>query len=63
MPSSIDEVVIVSASFTDDVSILQQMVKVANETCLSLDEVLSNEVYFYSRKEKKVLLATCPKEA
>lgn len=63
MPASIDEVVIVPVSFTDDVSVLQQMVKVANETCLSLDELLSNEVYYYSKKERKVFLATCPKEA
>lgn len=63
MPASIDKVVIVPVSFTDDVSVLQHMVKVANETCLSLDEFLSNEVYYYSKKERKVFLATCPKEA
>lgn len=56
LPSSIHEVILLK---TDDISdinikILADMVKEVNATQVLPDEILSGEVYFYSKEEKRI---------
>lgn len=55
LPSSIHEVILLrSHGLEDDAGALRNMVKDVNRTQLAPEEVLSNQVYYYSRKSGKV---------
>lgn len=56
LPSSIHEVLILPKRYSTDRESLEAMVKEINETQLDEEEVLSDHVYFYSRKRKKLIL-------
>lgn len=49
LPSSIHELIIVKNDYSYDKKILKEMVKDINFTQVPLEEVLSNNIYFYSR--------------
>lgn len=56
LPSSIHEVLALSINTSIDYEQLKQMVSMVNEECVSPEEVLSNQVYFYDCFEKKLSL-------
>jgi len=58
LPSSIHEVIAVPASATDDSIALARMVDDINREEVSVEERLSNHVYFYDKDSRKVSLAT-----
>lgn len=58
LPSSIHEIIILPAKDRRQAAQLSQMVSDINHTELSVDEVLSDHVYYYSRTEKA--LSICP---
>lgn len=57
LPSSIHEVIIVPESKGLDTEEMNEMVIEINETQVVPEEVLSNHVYFYQRKEKKLMFS------
>lgn len=57
LPSSIHETIIISAEGNKDVSALQDMVRSINSTVVSAEDILSDNVYCYSRKNKKLEIA------
>ncbi|MBA4700967.1 MAG: hypothetical protein H2212_16205 [Ruminococcus sp.] len=57
LPSSIHEVIIVPESKGLDTGEMNEMVIEINETQVAPEEVLSNHVYFYKRKGKKLMLS------
>lgn len=57
LPSSIHEVIIVPESKGLDTEEMNEMVIEINETQVAPEEVLSNHVYFYQRKGKKLMLS------
>lgn len=56
LPSSIHEVLVLSVNTSIDYEQLKQMVCAVNEECVSAEEVLSDQVYFYDCFEKKLSL-------
>lgn len=56
LPSSIHEVILIKDYEIEDVDALRNMVKDVNRTQLAPEEVLSDQVYYYSRKSDKVEL-------
>lgn len=56
LPSSIHEVIIVPESKSPMKNELEAMVREINETQVDEEEVLSDRVYYFSRKEKRLLL-------
>lgn len=58
LPSSVHEVIILPAKNCDDSPKLKQMVEEVNDTQLEEQEILSDNVYYYSRAEKKVVLCS-----
>lgn len=56
LPSSIHEVLIVPDDGQTSIAELSDMVKDVNSTQLSADEILSDHVYYFSRKESKLIL-------
>lgn len=58
LPSSIHEVIAVPASATDDSITLARMVDDINREEVSIEERLSNHVYFYDKDLREVSLAT-----
>lgn len=56
LPSSIHEVILIKDHEIDDADALRNMVKDVNRTQLAPEEVLSDQVYYYSRKNGKVEL-------
>ena len=58
LPSSIHEVLVLSVNTSIDYEQLKQMVYEVNEECVSAEEVLSDQVYFYDCLEKKLSLCT-----
>lgn len=50
LPSSIHEMLVVPASTHIEREALKNMVREVNRRCVEIDEVLSDDVYFYSRK-------------
>ena len=56
LPSSIHEVLVLSVNTSIDYEQLKQMVYEVNEECVSAEEVLSDQVYFYDCFEKKLSL-------
>lgn len=55
LPSSIHEIIILSADTGLEKAELETMVKEINETQLEEEEILSNHVYFFERKSKRIL--------
>ena len=60
MPSSIHDMMVVSAKEYYDTEILFDMVKSANEESVALEERLSNQVYHYSRETHTFSIVTRP---
>lgn len=58
LPSSIHEVLVLSVNTSIDYEQLKQMVYEVNKECVSAEEVLSDQVYFYDCLEKKLSLCT-----
>ncbi len=56
LPSSVHETILIPLKFSSEKVILDQMVKEVNETQLSEEEVLSDHAYYYSRKDRKLLM-------
>lgn len=56
LPSSVHEVILIKDQGIEDSDVLRNMVKDVNRTQLDLEEVLSDQVYHYSRKRGKVEL-------
>jgi hypothetical protein len=56
LPSSIHEVILVPFNKTFSKEALEEMVKEVNMTQVACDEILSDRVYFYSRKENKIVM-------
>lgn len=54
LPSSIHEVILIKDQGMENTDVLRNMVKDVNRTQLAPEEVLSDEVYHYSRKSGKV---------
>lgn len=54
LPSSIHELILIPVSYGMDRTYLQMMVKEVNTAEVAEEEVLSDSVYFYSRKEGKI---------
>lgn len=57
LPSSIHETIIIRADENKDVYALQEMVKNINNTVVSIEDILSDKVYCYSRISKKLEIA------
>ena len=56
LPSSIHEVIIVPESKSPNRVELEEMIHEINETQVAVEEVLSDKAYYYSRKEKRLIL-------
>jgi len=54
IPSSIHEVLFISAKYRMSAGELKDMVRCVNDTELAPEEILSNSVYFYNRKLDRV---------
>lgn len=57
LPSSIHEIIVIPVDFRDDVAELKDMVNAVNQTQVLPEEFLSDSVYFFDRKLKKLSLA------
>ena len=55
LPSSVHELILVPESSGMDKTYLQEMVKEVNRTEVEKEEILSDNVYYYSRQEGKLL--------
>ena len=62
LPSSVHEVILLPASEVENANELEDMVCDINETQLKPEEVLSNSIYYYSRKEDKLCMVSDEKE-
>lgn len=56
LPSSIHEVILIPAGASCQTGYLNSMVQEVNETQVTSEEILSDHVYYYNRREKKVLM-------
>lgn len=54
LPSSIHEIIAIPADFGDGVTKLKDMVNNINQTEIIPEEFLSNSVYFFDRKTKRL---------
>ena len=57
LPSSIHEILLIPENANMSVEQLTQMVVDVNETQVAPDEVLSNQVYFYDKAQKQLMIA------
>lgn len=57
LPSSINEIIVIPVDFRNDVAELKDMVNAVNQTQVLPEEFLSDSVYFFDRKLKKLSLA------
>ena len=55
LPSSIHEVILVPSDRIDDPSLLFTMVEDANNTVVALGDILSDSVYYYSRRKNQII--------
>ncbi len=62
LPSSIHEVLLIKEESGMDARELQSMVTEVNQNEVMPKEILSNQVYFYDGKERKLSMATSPEE-
>lgn len=58
LPSSIHEVILIpdTQSYAEGVDELLAMVKEVNQTCVRLEEILADSVYYYERSQDKVVI-------
>lgn len=56
IPSSIHEILVIPEYEKKSLSSLSKIVKQTNDSHVSADEVLSNQAYYYDRKEKKFVV-------
>ena len=56
LPSSVHELILIPECYGMDKRRLQEMVKEINRTEVENEEVLSDNVYYYSRKEERLLI-------
>lgn len=57
LPSSIHEIIAIPTDFEDDVAGLKALVNSVNQTEITPEEFLSNSVYFFDRKTKRLSIA------
>ncbi|MGP1612209.1 MAG: DUF5688 family protein [Catonella sp.] len=57
LPSSIHETIIISDEGDKDISALQDMVRSINNTVVSTEDILSDNIYHYSMRNKKLEIA------
>ncbi len=57
LPSSVHEVIILGEDLDSDVDMLRNMVREVNQNEVDPGEVLSDSVYYYDNRKKKLLLA------
>lgn len=57
LPSSIHEIIVLPVDFRDDVTGLKDIVNTVNQTQVLPEEFLSDSVYFFDRKLKKLSIA------
>lgn len=55
LPSSIHETIIIPESQVSGETMLNEMIVEINETQVAVEEVLSDHVYYYNRKQKKLM--------
>ena len=54
LPSSIHEVIVVPETLMDDTECMKEIVRSANKECVSFEDQLSNNVYYYNRITKQI---------
>ncbi|MBP8969481.1 MAG: hypothetical protein KBG42_09405 [Lachnospiraceae bacterium] len=57
IPSSVHEVIVLSRNMAGDEKSLREMIHTVNETQLEPQDVLSDSLYFYDRKDEKISIA------
>ena len=57
LPSSIHETIVISNKGDKDISALRDMVKNINNTVVSAEDILSDNIYHYSMRDKKIEIA------
>lgn len=56
LPSSVHEVLLLPTDGTNGIEEIKQMVQDVNDTQVEAEEVLSNSVYFFDKKEKSIVM-------
>ncbi|MBP5555297.1 MAG: hypothetical protein J6X94_10575 [Lachnospiraceae bacterium] len=57
IPSSVHEVIVFARNMSDDEKSLKDMIRTVNMTQLEPQDVLSDSLYFYDRKDEKISIA------
>ena len=57
IPSSVHEVIVFSDNLADDEKSLRDMIYTVNRTQMDPQDILSDSLYFYDRKEEKIFIA------
>lgn len=57
LPSSVHEVIVLARNMAGDEKSLREMIHTVNETQLEPQDVLSDSLYFYDRKDEKISIA------
>ena len=57
IPSSVHEVIVLTRNMAGDEKSLREMIHTVNETQLEPQDVLSDSLYFYDRKDEKISIA------
>ena len=57
IPSSVHEVIVFARNMADDEKSLRDMIRSVNKTQLEPQDVLSDSLYFYDRKDEKISIA------
>ena len=57
IPSSVHEVIVFARNMADDEKSLREMIRTVNQTQLEPQDVLSDSLYFYDRKDEKISIA------
>lgn len=60
LPSSTHEMILLNENEVDSAEKLQEMVMEINRQCVRSDEILSDEVYHYDHRERRLTMATDP---
>ena len=60
LPSSVHELVLIADNGQQDIQQLQEMVIKVNRSMLSLEERLSDQVYYYDRTSQDLSMVTTP---
>ncbi|MDE6016488.1 MAG: hypothetical protein K2H41_12465 [Acetatifactor sp.] len=59
LPSSVHEILLMPESEVDDTKYLQDMIREVNSTQVEPEEILSDNLYYYNRLEKRVEIVDC----